>query len=56
MFWMFRSAFFRDVRQRRSVIIYLRFGTSYRSHLQGLSSLGNHLPTFETIYQLHLQG
>jgi hypothetical protein len=33
-----RSALFRDITQRRVVILYLRFGTTYRSHLQGSRS------------------
>jgi hypothetical protein len=32
-----RSAFFWDITQRRMVTLYRRFGTMYRSHLQGLS-------------------
>jgi hypothetical protein len=30
-----RSALFWDITRRRVVIVYRRFGTSYRSHLQG---------------------
>ena len=31
-----RSSLFRDVTQRRLVVSYQRFGTTYQSHLQGL--------------------
>jgi hypothetical protein len=33
--FIFRSALFWDITQRQVVIIYRRFGTTYRSHLQG---------------------
>jgi hypothetical protein len=33
-----RSALFWDITQRRVVILYQRFGTTYRSHLQGSRS------------------
>jgi len=36
-----RSSFFWDVMQRRLVVNYRSFGTTYRSHLQGSSSLRN---------------
>jgi hypothetical protein len=32
---LMRSAFFCDITRRRVVILYRRFGTTYRSHLQG---------------------
>jgi hypothetical protein len=32
-----KSSFFWDITQRRMVIRYRRFGTTYRSHLQGSS-------------------
>jgi hypothetical protein len=35
---MLRSAFLWDITQRRMVILYQRFGTTYRSHLQGSRS------------------
>jgi hypothetical protein len=30
-----RAALFWDITRRRAVIVYRRFGTTYRSHLQG---------------------
>jgi hypothetical protein len=38
VYWGLRSALFRDLTQRRLVIHYRRFGTTYRFHLQGPSS------------------
>jgi hypothetical protein len=32
---LMRSALFRDITRRRVVIVYRRFGTTYRSHLHG---------------------
>ena len=43
---MLRSALFWDFMQHRMVVCYRRFGTTYRSHLQGSSSLRRMLPTF----------
>jgi hypothetical protein len=34
---LLRSAPFWDIMRRRMVIVYRRFGTTYRSHLQGSS-------------------
>jgi hypothetical protein len=36
---LMRSALFWDIMQHRVVILYRRFGTTYRSHLQGSRSL-----------------
>jgi len=58
-----RSSLFWDVTQRRLVVSYQRFGTTYRSHLQGSSSqtplkdgtntlsrnVGNYQPTLRNI-------
>jgi hypothetical protein len=33
--WILRSAFFCDITQRLGVILYRRFGTTYRSHFMG---------------------
>jgi hypothetical protein len=33
-----RSALFWEIMERRAVIVYRRFGTKYRSHLQGSRS------------------
>jgi hypothetical protein len=35
---LMRSALFWDITRRRVVIVYRRFGTTYRSHLQGSGS------------------
>jgi hypothetical protein len=34
-----KSALFWDITQRKVVILYRRFGTTYRSHLQGSSHI-----------------
>jgi hypothetical protein len=41
--FFFRSSLIWDVTQRILVVSYLRFGTSYRSHLQGSRNVGNKL-------------
>ena len=38
LFYSLRSALFWDITKRRVVILYRRFGTTYRSHLQGSRS------------------
>jgi hypothetical protein len=37
--YLLTSAPFWDIKQRRVVILYRRFGTTYRPHLQGSKSL-----------------
>jgi hypothetical protein len=44
------SALFWDITQRRVVILYRRFGTTYRSHLQGSLKMGRKV-CFETSVQ-----
>jgi hypothetical protein len=45
-----RPALFWDITQRRVVILYRRFGTTYRSHLQGSLKMGRKV-CFETSVQ-----
>jgi hypothetical protein len=44
---LMKSALFWDITQRRVVIVYRRFGTTYRSHLHG-SRVGKQLPNDAT--------
>ena len=44
-----RSALFRDFKQRRMAVYYRRFGTTYRSHLQG--SMRNSILCSRLIYE-----
>jgi hypothetical protein len=43
-----RSSLFWDITQCRLVILYRRFGTTYRSHLQGTEVQEESLPTFRS--------
>jgi hypothetical protein len=52
---LIRSALFWGIKHRRMVIFYWRFGTTYRSHLQGSRSPGDPIRCPETSVKVTIQ-